>query len=213
MNRRALYIAVLAFLLTPFSAFAYEEARLNPTSLVLRVGEASDVEVGVHHLSGLNYTMWGFSFRSDREEVVALDGTLDYAHPVWGGTIHVMALAPGTAQIMAGDKVYATVEVVCTVVQPMQAIAPVITAKKGETLKLSVTTTTEIIRVVQWYAGRTGDTSHPLTASSANSTDLEITPAEAGTHYVWASAKSPCSSSSAEFRIDVLASRRRAVGR
>jgi hypothetical protein len=201
----------VALLLTPFSAFAYEEARLSPESLVLRVGEASDVEVGVHHLSGLNYTMWGFSFRSDREEVVALDGTLDYKHPVWSGTIHVMALAPGTAQIMSGDKVYATVEVVCSFAEPLQAIAPVITAKKGEPVKLSVTTTTEKIRVLQWYAGRTGDTTHLLAASSANSTDLEITPSDAGTHYVWTSAKSPCASSSTEFRIEVLPSRRRAV--
>jgi hypothetical protein len=211
MNRGVLIVVVLALLLTPFSAFAYEEARLSPKNLVLRVGEASDVAVSVHHLSGLNYEMWGFSFRPDRPELVTLAGTLDYAHPVWNGTIHVMALAPGVAQIVSGEKVYATVEVVCSLVQPMQAIAPVITAKKGETVKLSVTTTTEIIRVVQWYAGRTGDTAHPLAASSANSTDLEITPADAGTHYVWASAKSPCSSSSAEFRIDVPASRRRAV--
>lgn len=211
MNRRALSIVVLAFLLTPFSAFAYQEARLNPTSLVLRVGEASDVEVGVRHLSGLNYTMWRFVFCADRPEIVALDGTLDYKHPVWSGTIHVMALAPGTAQIVAGSRVYATVEVVCGLAEPLQAIAPVLTAKKGEPVKLSVTTTTEKIRVVQWYAGRTGDTSHPLTASSANSADLEITPTGTGTHYVWASAKSPCSSSAAEFRIEVLPSRRRAV--
>ena len=213
MNRRALFIAGLALFLAPFRAFAYEEARLNPTSLVLQVGESSDISVSVHHVSGLNYTMWHFLFSPDREDVVALDGILDYQHPVWSGMIHVMALAPGTAQIMSGKTVYATVEVVCGFAEPLQAVTPVITAKKGEPVKLSVTTSTEKIRVLQWYAGRTGDTSHPLAASSAHSTDLEITPAEAGTHYVWTSAKSPCASSTAEFRIEVLPSRRRAAGR
>lgn len=212
MNRRALLLAVLALLLTSFSAFAYEEARLNPTSLVLRVGESSDVWVSVHHLSGLNYTMWGFSFHSDREDIAALDGTLDYAHPVWSGSIHVMALAPGTANIVAGSHVYATVEVVCGLVEPLRALAPVITVKKGETVKLSVTTPPEPGRVMQWYVGRIGDTTRPLAASGTGA-DLEITPTNPGTHFVWASAKSPCASSTAEFRIDVLASRRRAVGR
>jgi hypothetical protein len=209
MNRRPLLL-VLALLLVTSSALAYEEARLSPTGLVLRVGEATDVQVGVHHLSGLNYTMWRFVFSTDREDIVTLDGTLDYAHPVWSGAIHVMALAPGTAQIMSGGKVYATVEVVCGQAQPAQAIVPVIIAKRGETVKLAVTTTTDAFRVIQWYDGRIGDTSHPL---AANGVDLELTPAEAGTRYVWASAKSPCSSSAAEFRIDVLSARRRAVGR
>lgn len=212
MNRCPWFVAAAALLLTSFSAFAYEEARLNPTSLVLRVGESSDVAVSVHHLSGLNYTMWGFSFHSDREDIAALDGTLHYAHPVWSGSIQVMALAPGTAQIMSGGRVYAAVEVVCSHVEPLRALAPVITAKKGETVKLSVTTPPEPGRVMQWYAGRVGDTTHPLAASGTGA-DLELTPTNAGTHYVWASANSPCSSSTAEFRIDVLASRRRAVGR
>ena len=210
MNRRAMLTAVLAFFLTSFSAFAYEEAHLSPASLVLRVGEAADVRVNVQHVSGLNNTMWRFVFSSDRRDIVTLDGRLDYEHPVWSGKIHVMALAPGTAQIVSRGKVYATVEVVCGSIEPVQAIAPVITAKRGETVKLAVTTTSELVRVLQWYAGRIGDTSHPLAASGV---DLELTPAEAGTHYVWASSKSPCSSSAAEFRIDVLPSRRRAVGR
>jgi hypothetical protein len=209
MKHRPLLL-VLALVLVSSSAFAYEEARLSPTSLVLRVGEATDVEVGVHHLSGLNYTMWRFIFSTDREDIVTLDGTLDYQHPVWSGAIHVMALAPGTAQIASGGKVYATVDVVCGPAEPARAIAPVITAKRGEPVKLAVTTTTEAFRVIQWYDGRIGDTSHPLAASGV---DLELTPAESGTRYVWASAKSPCSSSAAEFRIDVLSPRRRAVGR
>jgi hypothetical protein len=208
MNRAA-RIALLALFLTSSSAFAYEEARLTPDAIVLRVGEATDIEVGVHHLSGLNYTMWRFLFGTDREDIVTLDGTLDYQHPVWSGTIHVMALAPGTAQIVSGLKVYATVEVTCGYVEPVRALAPLITAKRGEAVKLAVTTN-EPGRVLTWYAGRVGDISHPL---SANGGDLEFTPAGAGTHYVWASAKSPCASSSAEFRIDVLSPRRRAAGR
>lgn len=210
MNRGATLLAVLALFLTSFPALAYEEARLTPANLVLRVGEAGNVRVNVQHVSGLNNTMWRFVFASDRRDIVTLGGRLDYQYPVWNGTIQVTALAPGTAQIVFRGKVYATVEVVCGSIEPVQAIAPVITAKRGQTVKLAVTTTTEIGRVLQWYAGRIGDTSHPLAASGA---DLELTPAEAGTHYVWASAKSPCSSSAAEFRIDVLPSRRRAVGR
>lgn len=210
MNRRALLVAVSALFLTSFPAFAYEEARLSPSRFTLNVGETGDVQVSVHHLSGLNYTMWRFRFGLDSDGVVALDGTLDYQHPVWGGTIHVTALAPGIALIVSGGKVYATVEVVCGSIEPLQAIAPRITAKRGEPVKLSVTTTTEAFRVLQWYSGRIGDTSHPLAASGV---DLELTPADAGTHYAWVSAKSPCSSSAAEFRIDVLPSRRRAVGR
>jgi len=210
MIRPAMRFTLLALVLAAPSAFAFEVAYLTPDSIVLRVGEAADIGVSVHHVSGLNYEMWGFTFAADREDIVTLDGTLHYAHPVWSGTIHVMALAPGTVQIMSGNKPYATVEVTCGYIEPLRALTPEIIAKRGEPVKLSVTTINEPGRVLTWYAGRVGDTSHPL---AANSFDLEITPPGAGTHYVWASAKSPCASSTAEFRIDVLSPRRRAAGR
>ncbi len=210
MKHAALLPAVLAAFLTTFSAFAYEEARLTPDSLVLHVGEWADVRVAVHHVSGLNMTMYGFHFSSDRRDIAMLDGTLDYVHPVRSGMIHVMALAPGITEIVAGGRVYATVEVVCGFTEPVRAVAPVVTAKKGDTVKLAVTSPEDPLRVLRWYEGRVGDYSRPLPTEG---TDLELTPTEAGTHYAWASAKSPCSSSSAEFRIEVLPSRRRAVGR
>jgi hypothetical protein len=52
--------------------------------------------------------------------------------------------------------------------------------------------------------------SQPLASKSV---DLDVTPPGVGTHYIWASAKSQCASSSAEFRIDVVSPRRQAVRR
>ncbi|MFL6244720.1 MAG: hypothetical protein ACJ74H_01755 [Thermoanaerobaculia bacterium] len=203
--------AVLALLLSASSAFAFEVAQVSTERLVLRVGETADIGVAVHHVSGLNYTMWRFIFSSDREDVAALDGTLDYQHPVWSGKIHVMARAPGIAQIVSNGKTYTTVEVVCGFVDPIKAVASAVVAKKGEPVKLSLAAAFETGRVLNWYAGRVGDTSHPLV--SPNGFDVTVTPAAPGTHYVWVLSTSPCATSSTEFRIDVPAPRRHAVGR
>lgn len=210
MKRRDLLFALLALLVMSPSAFAHQEARLTPNMTGVRVGETRDIDVGVHHLSGMNITMWRFVFGTTRPDLVSLAGVLDYQHPVWSGTIHVTGLAPGTAEIVSGGRLYAVVEVTCGFVEPVSAIAPVIAAKKGEPVKLAVTTSTETGRVLQWYAGRAGDTSRPL-ASTGD--ELTITPPAAGTHYVWVSAQSACAASSAEFRIDVVNPRRRSVGR
>lgn len=204
-------LALLLLLLTPSSAFAYQEARLSPESIRMHVGESADVHVRVHHISGFNYTMWRFAFNTDRANIITLDGTLDYQHPIWSGTIHVTALAPGTAYIVSGGRQYTYVEVVCGFVEPIKAVAPVIVAKKGEPVKLSVAAPVETGRVLRWYSGRVGDTSKPL--KSPNGFDVSVTPDATGTHYVWASSTSPCATSSAEFRIDVPVQRRRAVGR
>jgi hypothetical protein len=209
MKRLDLLFALLALFLVPSSAFAHQEARLNPSITSVRVGETRNIEVGIHHMSGLNITMWRFVFHTPQPNLISLAGIVDYQHPVWSGTIHVTGLAPGTAEIVSGSRLYAVVEVTCGFVEPVSAIAPVIAAKKGEPVKLAVTASTETGRVLQWYAGRDGDTSRPL-ASAGD--DLTITPPAAGTHYVWVSAQSACAASSAEFRIDVANPRRRAAG-
>jgi hypothetical protein len=210
MMRRATLRVLLVLALTSVPAFAYEEARLDPDRIRIRVGESADIRVGVHHVSGFNYTMWRFYFSPDRDDLIRLNGTVDYAYPNWGGTMHVQGLAPGMAEIWSGGRRYATVEVTCAHVESVQPLSPSLTAKKGEPVRLGVIASDDPARVLQWYAGRIGDSSHPLAASAV---DLEITLKEAGTHYFWVSANSTCSSSSAEFRVDVISPRRRAVGR
>jgi hypothetical protein len=64
--------------------------------------------------------------------------------------------------------------------------------------------------VYQWYRGRAGDVTHPLDATGA---EFTFTPDAYGPAYVWVAATTVCSSSTAEFRVDVPLVRRRAVRR
>lgn len=209
MKRFFLRRFAIALAITTSTAFAYEEPRLDPAVMEIFVGQTAEVGVRVFHLSGLNYTMWRYSFTTDRPDAVHLGGRLEYEHPVWNGTIEVTGLAPGTAALIAGGRLWGTVHVRCGYVEPLQAASPVVIAKKGEPVRLSIIAPSEPGRVLQWYAGRKDDTSHPL---AANFTDLEIPSLEPGTHYVWISSTSPCATSSTEFRIDVQVPRRRAAG-
>lgn len=205
MNRT---VVVLAALLFAASAFAYEEAVLSPDRLTLRVGERGTIGVVVYHRSGLNYTMWGFDFRTNNPDAIELEGELSYRHPDRHGEIYVRALAPGLARIISGGRTYAIVEVSCGVVEPVKQVAPVVIAKTGERVMLAVTAGSEANRSLRWYQGRVGDKSRLL---AADVMDVAFTPAAPGTHYVWVAANSPCAESSAEFRIDVPSSRQRAV--
>lgn len=208
MNRRKMLLSAFTLLLVASPAFAYDEAVLSPDHLALRVGEKGTIGVRVEHRSGLNYTMWGFDFRTNNPDAVELEGELSYRHPNRSGEIYVRALAPGLARIISGGKTYAIVEVSCGVVEPVKQIVPVITAKKGERVTLAVTSGNEANRSLRWYAGRVGDRSRLL---AADVMDVPFTPTAPGTHYVWVAANSPCAESSAEFRIDVPSSRQRAV--
>jgi hypothetical protein len=197
---------LIASLLVAASAFAYEEAVLSPAEPTIYVGGWSDIGVQVHHVSGLNYMMWGFTFTTDRPDVIDLAGTLHYEYPNWSGTILVRGRAPGVATIFSGTKEYAHVTVRCLGEEPVRALTPVVTVKKGEPVRLSVSSTAAG-RALLWYSGRIGDISHPLAGSGV---DLDVTPTVGGTQYVWVLAYTVCSSSSTEFRLDVTVPRRRA---
>jgi hypothetical protein len=209
MIRRGLPALIVALALSS-SAFAYEEAQIEPAYQRLYVGETYEFRVRVRHVSGLNYTMWRFVFEPDRFGTVDLKGTLDYAHPIWNGEFYATALTPGTVDIVSYGKSYAKIEVVCPFIEPVQPIVPAFTAKSGESVKLAITTPQDFGRALQWYEGRVGDTSKPI--DRASGADLEVISTKPGIRYVWVSSKSPCASSNAEFRIDVLSPRRRAVG-
>ena len=205
---RRLLVLLLISSLAAASALAYEEPRLTPEYLVINVGETKPVDVRILHLSGLNYTMWRFVFHSSDESVMFTSG--EFSHPRWNGTIYVEARAPGVADIIAGGRSWGRVQVFCTVEEPIAALNPHERISRNGTVRLSVTSTAAG-RVLQWYSGRAGDTSHPLPGTTP---DYLFTASAPGTHYVWASARTPCSTSTAEFRIDVTQQpRRRSVGR
>ena len=198
--------AVLVSFLFATSAFAYAEAVLAPADSTLRVGDLSEVGVAVHHVSGLNITMWGFNFSTDRPDLIQLSGRTEYSYPDWTGTIVVRGLAPGVARIFSGNREYARITVSCFSEEPVRALTPVLTVKKGEPVRLSVAATAAG-RTLLWYSGRIGDISHPLAGTGV---DLDVTPSIGGTQYVWVLAYTLCSTSSTEFRLDVTVPRRRA---
>jgi hypothetical protein len=197
-------ILLLAF---ATSALAYEEPRLYPERLVVKVGETATVNVHIVHVSGLDYMMWAYSFGSSDETVMETSG--EFKHPRRRGEIRVEARAPGVANIMAAGKAWGRVEVVCGEEAPIAAVEPQHTIRRRESVQLSVVSPAAG-SVLQWYDGRVGDTSQPLPATGS---DYVFTSNVLGAHYVWVLATTPCSTSTAEFRVDVTQPRRRAVGR
>jgi len=103
---------------------------------------------------------------------------------------------------------YLKIHVVCGTELPVRAEQPIIAARTGQAVQLRALSEIAQRTTFLWYAGRIGDTSQLL---AIGGTELTFTPLTSPKQYVWVSAITPCSSTAAEFEIDVPPARSRAV--
>jgi hypothetical protein len=103
---------------------------------------------------------------------------------------------------------YLKIHVVCGSELPVLAEQPVIAARAGELVQLRAVSEIAPRTTFLWYAGRVGDTSQLL---AIGGTELTLRASTAAKQYVWVLATTTCTSSMAEFEIDVPPARGRAV--
>lgn len=176
-------------------------------------GETATVRV-VARWSGLvdygNGVHW--TFRSDNERVAIAFVRMENSQPQ---DVRITATGPGSAFIRyeqsngaLSQEKYVTIKVVCGAEPPVYAAAPVVQARLNQTVALAAVSDIANRTLFTWYLGREGDRSHPLAATGPR---IELTATRLGTQYVWVSAMTPCSATSAEIRLEVVPLRGRAV--
>jgi hypothetical protein len=182
--------------------------------VTVRTGEQTQVPV-TPAWSGLDtsFTQYHFEFVSADESVALVSGVLQ--NPDIHGFITITGIGPGDTSVrvrQSADWSWLTIHVECGIEQPLIATKPVITATQGQTVTLQAITPVATHAVFLWYSGKNGDDSHPITNVGAGP-ELRLLIDTPGTSYVWVMARTLCSVSTAEFRIDVAATRRRSAGR
>jgi hypothetical protein len=130
--------------------------------------------------------------------------------------MRIVGVAPGAAKIAQivsagfGETSYVSVQVSCGPEPPVAAATPLVRAARGSGTVLIAVSEIANRSAFHWYVGRTGDTSHPLESYGAQAVYV---PDAYGVQHVWVEAVTPCSTSTAEFTIDVPLPRWRAVRR
>jgi hypothetical protein len=208
--KRALLLAI-ASLLVAGHALGYVP-HFPLREVTVSIGERIDVPVHAAW-SGLlvswNYYHW--EFISADERIAKVAGVLQ--SPDTDGTISVTGVEAGdtSARIAPqGDWPWLIVHVVCGFEPPVIPAKPVITSLQGQVVSIQAITPVAPRAVFQWYAGRIGDHSHPITVGGGP--ELRLLTDTVGANYVWVVVRTPCSESKAEFRIDVAPIRRRSTG-
>jgi hypothetical protein len=204
MMRRALLALFLVSVASSASAAWYPS--LETGAILLEVGETQNV--GVRAIwTGLMIVPWQpWVFASTNPSVATVSGEMLDSRP---GQMRITALRPGRADgIILGWTNYYRVEVtvVCGRENAVQAAPSRQTAVVGVPISLHAVTPIAERTTFTWYHGRVGDTSFPISQSGA---DVVYVTDDAGPHFVWVLATTPCSSSTAEFQIDAVNPRRR----
>jgi hypothetical protein len=208
MTRRVL--ALLALLTAAVSASAAWHPVFDTTVVRVEVGQSRTVGVSAMW-TGLWVVPWTpWEFQSSAPPIAAVSGRMDSSTP---GLALVTGISPGNAAIRVSpynNYDYVLINVVCGNEDPIQPAIAEVDAIVGKPVALKAETPIAHRTAFAWYHGRVGDTSQPLDAVSAEATLVPQTP---GVHYAWVMARTPCSSSTAEFRIEVRAAKQRAVRR
>lgn len=130
--------------------------------------------------------------------------------------MRIVGVSPGRAFIVQaggnglGSTAYVTIDVSCGAESPIAAATPAVQGTRGVPMTLIATSQIANRSAFHWYVGRIGDTSHPLDNYGAHAVYV---PDAYGVQHVWVQATTPCSTSTAEFTIDVPLPRSRAVRR
>lgn len=181
--------------------------------VVVRSGEQSRVPVKAAW-SGLDptWTEYHWEFFSADQNIAIVEGLLQ--SPASDGIITVTGVEPGDTTMRVGrngDWPWLKIHVECGAEPSVTAVKPVVAVLPGQAVSLQAITPLASRTVFQWYAGRIGDTSRPIMDSGAGP-ELRWIAEAAGTSYVWVEARTVCSGSRAEFRIDAASPRRRSTG-
>lgn len=213
MFRRVLAFVPLLVLASP--AWAFWRPHFVPDLVKVEVGKTETVMVHADWPSGISLYSYHWKFVSEDPSIAVVEGEREFLWPEKisrGGEMRITGVRPG--QILGyvdgipPEQSAMYIWVVCGAEDPIQAAAPEQIAATREPIALRALTPIANRTTFTWYLGRTGDTSRPISASGP---EIAFVTNDIGTHYAWVLATTPCSSSSAEFRIDAHAPRRRAV--
>lgn len=210
MVKRTLFFAAVV-LLVAGSALAYVP-RFPVNQVSVKTGETISVPVQAV-FSGLDVTFntWNWVFYSADENVAIVEGSLQ--NPVSQGFVSITGVGPGDTYVQIGRNgnwPWLRIHVDCSREPGVLAARPVIAATQGQTVALQAISQAPTRTVFQWYAGRVADVSHPMTDGGAGS-ELSFAVQSPGTSYVWVVARTLCTESIAEFRLDVTPVRRRSA--
>jgi hypothetical protein len=178
----------------------------SPEHLELLVGGSAYVTA---YYAGLGTTGGVIKFASCDPSVAAATGevVIPSGSHTGSGAILVTARGPGKTDVCIYGSPVVPVTVTCGVVPPAEGANTRVQARVGVPVTLAIVFPLLPNTTYTWYRGHPGDTSTPL---SSGGVDLQFTAASAGTHFVWVSVATPCSSSSVEFTVEAHG-RRRAV--
>jgi hypothetical protein len=205
-------LLTLAALLITTSAFAGKYPRFTDDVIRVQVGQTVEAEVFASHSGFSNYpTEFAWIFSSSDRQVANVDGRL--ASPASRGPVKVTGLAPGQSYIITSSYPgyrLARIVVSCGDEKPVVPATPELRVRVNEEAEL-VTAFADLDRTMfTWYRGRLGDRSQVLDEFGPSMLFAADAP---GDYYIWVAAEGPCSTSRAEFHIEVVQPRRRGAGR
>ncbi len=204
--RRWIVVLVLLSLAATASAAWYPS--LEDNLVRLEVGQSVTVTVRAVW-TGLMVVPWTpWIFESSNPDVARVQGQMLDSRP---GVMRITGVSPGRAQglIRPTSTFYRVdVTVVCGKEDAVQPATAWQTTKPGEPVTLRAVTPIAGRTTFTWYHGQVGDTSAPIAGSGP---EIPFATNDAGPHYAWVLATTPCSSSTAEFRIDAVPPRRRSA--
>ncbi|PYQ31586.1 MAG: hypothetical protein DMF56_00290 [Acidobacteria bacterium] len=191
-------LMLLLFIALPLSAGWV----FNKSEVVVEVGRVDDT---LRAFDG----SFGMGNHGTNESLHSADNHIAVAWQLQDGHFEIYGISPGDTVIpRSTGGYYVKIHVVCGSELPVRAERPVIAGRAGEPVQLRVLSEIAQRTTFQWYAGHIGDTSQLLATGGA---ELTFTPLTSTKQYVWVSAITPCSLSTAEFEIDVPPVRSRAV--
>jgi hypothetical protein len=205
--KRALVLVALLALATSASAGGWTPV-VEPESVRLEIGETRTVTIW-GRWSGWMIVPWtNWTFDTTDRNIATADGLMTSSQP---HQVSITGVAPGKVYLKVSDftPTYATIDVACGVEDPIHAADPLVVATVGRPVTLKAITPIAHRTSFTWYLGRMSDQSSPLNASGS---ELSFTPI-AGTQYVWVVARTVCSFSLAEFRVEGRSARQRTVRR
>jgi hypothetical protein len=205
-------LVALVTLLVTTAAFAGKYPLFINDVVKVQVGQTVEAEVFAGHTGFADYpNVYSWIFSSVDHSVANVSGKL-YS-PNTRAKIRVTGLAPGFSWIVTGSYPgarLARIIVSCGEQAPVVAANPEVSARLNEEVALTTASADLDRTTFTWYRGRLGDTSQPLDASGPA---IQFAADSTGDHYVWVSAMSACSTSRAEFHVEVIQPRRRGAGR
>jgi len=185
----------------------------SPSVVRMTVGETTTVQVKAMWSGLVDYgggVHW--SFRSDSPNIATAHVRMDSSAQQ---DVEIVAVGPGTASIrqegptgLLGGTNWVVINVVCGDEPPVRSAAQELRARMGDPVPLAVVSEIASRTMFTWYLGEIGDHSQPLYLSGPA---IVFKPEHYGTTRVWVEAHTPCSTSAAQFTVEVPLPKRRAT--